>query len=128
MIFDELVQEWENLGRPLPAELRTVRAERWWLWHDRARAMAHALYADQGWSVLIDGPVSADLPISGVAMIEAGVVREVSGDTDAVHGAQAGIAQAMTDLSTTLTAAVRTLPRPLQPIWSGPIPLPPEEQ
>lgn len=130
MIFDDLLREYEERNRPPPdPQSATVKAAaRWWLWHDRARAMTHTLYADHGWQVLTEGPVDALLPIPGVAMIEAGVAREVGGDEASVEGAKAGIAAALTEIRSTLTDALRTLPRPLQPLWSGSIPLPPEDQ
>jgi hypothetical protein len=128
VIFDDLAHEWEERhDRPPPADPTTLRAERWWLWFDRARAMAHAFYADRGWHALVEGPVSAELPISGAAMIEEGVAREVKGDDPSVDGAQAGIEQALSEIRSTLTAALRQLPAPLRPVWSGPIPLPPED-
>jgi hypothetical protein len=128
-IYDDLAEEWRrDRGRPPPYDAETARSERWWLWHDRARAMTHALYADRGWDVLVDGPLSPELPMAGVAMIEAGVAGEVKGDEPSLDGALSGIERALTEIASTLTAALRTLPRPLQPVWSGPIPLPPEDQ
>lgn len=128
MIYDDVAREFEEeRGRPPPVDSVTARAERWWLWHDRARAMVHALYADRGWEVLVEGPVSPETPCSGAAMIEAGVAGEVDGDQASIDGAQSGIERAVTEILTTLTDALRTLPRPLQPVWSGSIPLPPED-
>lgn len=127
MIFDDLVREWKERGRPPPRDPASARAERWWTWYDRARALAHALYADQGWQVLVEGPISPEHGVPGVALIEAGIAREVDGDEPSIAGAQAGIEQALTEILTTLTDAVRRLPAPLRPTWSGPIPLPPED-
>lgn len=126
-IYDDLAHEWAERGRPPPVDPETLRAERWWLWHDRTRAMVHAFYADRGWEVLVEGPVSAELTVAGVAMIEAGVAREVDGDEPSVLGAQVGIETALSEIRSTLTAAFRRLPAPLRPVWSGPIPLPQEE-
>lgn len=127
-IYDDLAAEWwDEHKRPPPYDAVTAQAERWWLWHGRARAMTHALYADRGWHALMEGPVSPETPVSGVSMIEAGVVGEVEGDEPSVAGAQAGIEAAVTEIRRTLTDALRRLPAPLRPLWSGPIPLPPED-
>jgi hypothetical protein len=125
--YEEVAREWEEGGRHPPFDPPTMRAERWWLWHDRARAMTHALYADRGWDVLVSGPVSAETPIPGVAMIEGGIAREVDGDEPSILGAQEGIEAALTEISSTLADALSRLPAPLRPVWSGPIPLPPKE-
>lgn len=124
-----MVEEWwVHRNRP-PPDMPAADAERWWSWHDQARAMTHALYADQGWEVLVEGPVSPDVPVSGAAMIEAGVAAECPGDEAATEGAIAGITRALTDIRTTLAAAYRSLPRPApSPVISGPLPIPPEEQ
>lgn len=126
MIFDELRREWDDGHRRLDTDAPQLAAERWWLWHDRARALTHALYADHGWQALTDGP-TGDTDLPGIAVIEGFTAHEAPGDEQALAGAQAGIAAALTDIRTTLTHAFATLPRPLQPVWSGPIPLPPED-
>lgn len=127
-VYDELAREWwEEHKRPPPHDAATAQSERWWLWHDRARAMTHAVYAEHGWRVLVEGPLSAELPISGVAMIEAGIAGEVRGDEPSLGGAWTGIEAALTEIRSTLSDALRRLPAPLRPVWSGPIPLPPEE-
>jgi hypothetical protein len=126
VIFDDLAREWEERDEPLP-ETRAIKIERYLLWFDRSRAMTHALYADRGWQVLVEGPVSEQWTDCGAAMIEEGVAREVGGDLVALEGAQAGIGQAVSEIRSTLTATLRRLPAPLRPLWSGPIPLPPED-
>lgn len=121
-IYDDVAHDWrQEHSRPPPHEPAMVRAERWWRWHDRARAMTHALYADRGWDALVEGPAC------GVAMIEKGIAREVDGDEPSLRGAQHGIETALTDISTTLADALGRLPAPLRPLVVGTIPFPPKD-
>jgi hypothetical protein len=126
VIFDEVRAEWEQeWGRPLPIEW--VQAEAYWLWHDHARALVHVMHAERGYDVLTQGPVSGESALSGAAAIEGFVAAETNGNPTALRGAQAGITRALSEIASTLTSAFASLPRPTRPVWSGPIPLPQED-
>jgi hypothetical protein len=124
MIFDEVLADWQHddPNRRLPP-LPTIEAEHYWTWHDRARAMAHLIYAERGWEALTLGPLDGRWQ-AGVEIVEEAVAREVNGERTAVNGCIAGLTKALAELDATQRAAGRISRVPSTPAITGPIPLP----